>query len=56
MVPVDICGVVLRSPYLYDRDTLFYRREHKYHLKKYRVEFIGRAHQNKNHLNLVVAN
>ena len=56
MVPVDICGVVLGSPYLYDRDAVFYRREHKYHLKKDGVEFIVRAHQSKNHLNLIVAN
>ena len=56
MVPVDLCGVVLGSPYLYDRDAVFYRREHKYHLKKYGVEFIVRAHKSKNHLNLVVSN
>ena len=53
MVPVDICGVVLGSPYLYDRDAVFYNGEHKYHLKKAGVEFIVRAHQNKNHLNIV---
>ena len=56
MVPVDICVVVLESPYLYDHDAAFYSREHKYHLKKDEVEFIGRAHQSKNHLNLVNAN
>ena len=56
VVPVDICGVVLGSPYLYDRDATFYRRENKYHLKKDGVEFIIMAHQSKNHLNLVVAN
>ena len=56
MVPLDICGVVLGSPYLYDHNAVFYRREHKYHLKKDGVEFIVRAHQSKNHLNLVVAN
>jgi len=53
VVPVDICGVVLGSPYLYDRDVVFYRREHKYHLKKDGVEFIVREHQSKNHLNIV---
>jgi len=37
VVPADICGVVLGSPYLYDPDAVFYRREHKYHLKKYGV-------------------
>ena len=44
VVPIDICGVVLGSPYLYDHDAVFYRREHKYHLKKDGVEFIVRAH------------
>ena len=56
VVPVDICEVVLGSPYLYDRDALFYRRQNKYHLMKYGVEFIVRAHKSKNHLNLVVYN
>ena len=56
VVPVDICVVVLGSHYLYDRDAVFYRREHKYHLKKDGVEFIVRAHQNKNHLNSVHVN
>lgn len=55
VVPVDICGVVLGSPYLYDHDVLFYREEHKYHLKKYVVEFVVRAHKSKTQLNLVVA-
>ena len=56
VVPVDICGVSLGSHYLYDRDVVFYRREHKYHLMKDGVEFIFRAHKNKNHLNLVTVN
>lgn len=29
VIPADICGVVLGSPYLYDRDVVFYRKEHK---------------------------
>ena len=56
MVPVDICGVVLGSPYLYDRDAFFYRTEHKYHLKKEGVEFIVRAHKVKSNLDLNVSN
>ena len=56
MVLVDICGVVLGSPYPYDHDAVFYRKENKYHLKKDGVEYIGRAQKSKNHLNLVVAN
>ena len=36
--------------------SIFYRREHKYHLEKDGVEFIVRVHQNKNHLNSVNVN
>ena len=56
MVLVKICGLVLGSPYLYDRDEIFYKREHKHHLKKDGVESIVREHESKKHLNLVVAN
>ena len=56
MVPIDICGVALGSPYLYDRDAMFYRREHKYHLKKEGVEFIVWAHKVKSNLDLIVTN
>jgi hypothetical protein len=33
-VPLDICGIVLVSPYLYDRKEIFFRRQKKYHLTK----------------------
>jgi len=56
VVPVDICGVVLGSPYLYVRDAMFYRREHKYHLKKEGVEFIVREHNFKSNMDLIVTN
>lgn len=56
MVLVDICGVVLGIPYLYDRDAVFYRKEHKYHLKKEGVEFIVRAHKVKSNLDLIITN
>ena len=32
VVPLDICGIVLGSPYLYDRKAIFYRIHNKYHL------------------------
>ena len=38
VIPLDICGVVLGSPYLYDRDSIFYIKEHKYHLVKDGIE------------------
>ena len=56
VIPLDICGVVLGSPYLYDRDVVFHRKEHKYHLKKDGIEYIFRAHKIKTHLDLVTAN
>ena len=56
MIPLDICGIVLGSPYLYDRDAIFHRKEHKYHLKKYGIEYIVQAHKIKTHLDLVNAN
>ena len=40
VVPLDICGIVLGSPYLYDRKAVFYREQNKYHLFKDGVENI----------------
>jgi hypothetical protein len=34
VVPLDICGIVLGSPYLYDRKSIFYREENKYPSQK----------------------
>ena len=50
VIPLDICGVVLGSPYIYDR------KEHKYHLKKDGIEYIIRAHKTKTCLDLVTTN
>ena len=30
VVPLDICGIVLGSPYLYDRKAIFYREDNRY--------------------------
>jgi hypothetical protein len=43
VLPLDICGIVLGSPYLYDRKEIFFRHENKYHLIKAGVEYIVRA-------------
>lgn len=56
MIQADICGVVLGSPYLYDHDALFYRKEHKCILNKDGIGFIIRAHKTKSHLDLVTRN
>jgi hypothetical protein len=50
---LDICGIVLGSPYLYDRKAIFHRHENKYHLFKNGVEYIVRAHTKKMNLSLV---
>jgi len=44
VVPLDICDIVLGSPYLYDRKAILFFREKKYHLMKDEVEFIVRPH------------
>ena len=53
VVPLDICGIVLGSPYLYDRKVIFHRHENKYHLFKDGLEYIMRAHSKKLNLSLV---
>jgi hypothetical protein len=44
VVSLDICGIVLGSPYLYDIKAIFFRHENKYHLTKGGVEYVVRAH------------
>ena len=44
VIPLDICGIVLGSPYLYDRNAIFYRAENKYLLVKDGIEYFVRAH------------
>jgi hypothetical protein len=53
VVPLYICGIVLASPYLFERKAIFYREENKYHLFKDEVEFIVIAHQIKTNVSLV---
>jgi hypothetical protein len=55
VIPLDICGIVLGSPYLYDRKAIFHRHENKYHLFKNEVEYNVRAHTKKMNLSLVNA-
>ena len=55
VVPLDITGIVLGSPYLYDRKAILYHHENKYHLFKYGKEFIVRAHRKKTNNALVNA-
>jgi hypothetical protein len=53
VVSLDICGIVLGSPYLYDRKAVFFHHENKYHLTKGRVEYIVRAHSTRVNTTLV---
>ena len=53
---LGISGIVLGGPYVYDRDVVFYRKQHKYHIMKDGIEYIVRAHKTKNHLDLINAN
>ena len=52
---LDITGIVLGIPYLYDRKAIFYHHEKKYHLFKDGKEFIVRAHRKKTNIALVNA-
>jgi hypothetical protein len=48
VVPLDICGIVLGSPYLYDQKTIFYREHNQYQLFKEGIEYIVHSHSFKN--------
>jgi len=53
IVPFYICGIVLGSPYLYDRKAIFYRAENKYLLVKDGIKYFVRAHKLKNNYTLI---
>jgi hypothetical protein len=44
VVSLDICGIVLGSPYIYDIKVVFFHHENKYHLTKGGVEYIVGSH------------
>jgi hypothetical protein len=44
VVSLDICGIALGSPYIYDIKVGFFRHENKYHLTKQGVEYIVISH------------
>jgi len=53
IIPLDICGIVLGSPYLYDRKAIFYRAEKKYLLVKDGIKYFVRVHKLKNNYTLI---
>jgi hypothetical protein len=44
VVPLNECGMVLGSPYLYDRKAIFYTKHNQYHLIKVGKEYVVHAH------------
>jgi len=55
VVSIDICGIVLGSPHLYDRNQIFFRNENKYLLAKDGLEYIVIDHIMKTNTTLVSA-
>ena len=52
---LEISGIVLGIPYLYDRKEVFHLHENKYHLFEYGIEYIIRVHKKKTGLSLIDA-
>ena len=55
VVPLEISGIVLGSPYLYDREAVFHHHENKCHFFKNGIEYIVRAHKKNMGLSLMHA-
>eukprot|EP00253_Pinus_taeda_P020842 PITA_20842 len=53
VIPLDISGIVLGSPYLCDRKAIFYRGEKKFLLVKDGIKYFVRAHKLKNNYTLI---
>ena len=53
VVPMDICGIVLGRPYLYDHKDILYRDKNQYHLFKYGIEYVIHAHRMKTIMSLI---
>jgi hypothetical protein len=44
VVPLETCGLVLGSRYLYDRKEIFYREHNQYHLTKEGTKYVVHVH------------
>jgi len=53
IIPLDICGIVLGSPYLHNRKAIFYRAEKKYLLVKDGIKYFVRVHKLENNYTLI---
>lgn len=56
VVPLDVCGVMFGSPYMYMHDAIFKRRANQYQLIKDGKSFIINAHKVKSKFSLISAN
>jgi hypothetical protein len=56
VVPLDVCGVVFGSTYMYMRDEIFIRRSNQYRLIKDGKSYIINTHKGKLKISLVSAN
>jgi hypothetical protein len=54
VVPLSECGMVLGSPYLYDRRAIFYRTKNQYQLTKAGHYYVVHAHHVKENKNLQI--
>ena len=54
-MPLEISCIVLGIPYLDDTNAVFHCHENKYHLFKYGIVYIVRAHKKKTSLSLIHA-
>jgi hypothetical protein len=54
VVPLDVCGVVFRSPYMYMRDAIFMRRANQYRLIKDVISYMIKEHKGKSKISLVM--
>ncbi|KAA8518207.1 hypothetical protein F0562_015681 [Nyssa sinensis] len=55
VVPIDICQVIFRSPYLWERDAIYYRRAQKYEFSKDGKKFIVHKDKADSRVDLVTA-
>ena len=52
VVPLRECGMVLGSPYLYDRKAIFYRTKNQYQLTKEGQNYVVHAHHVRENITL----
>jgi hypothetical protein len=44
VLPLETCGMVLGSPYLYDHKAIFFKEQNQYHLFKKGTKYVVHAH------------